>query len=134
MTFDDHRDRLERILYEWQERLKISHIDIEILWDEEPENEHALADIAPSDLYDRAEMRMAPGWTVHDVYELNCLVVHELMHVMFRDYDQSVRSASVSGALSMDVRSMWHDRCHDTNEALVDRLANRFVDLGGAVE
>lgn len=127
--------QLRRIVRTWQKRLKLEHFEIEVSLDEEPENPEALASCEPSDLYDYAQLRFRSDWPTHSLDYLNRIVVHELVHVMFRDYGQAIRSVGfASGGISPDVRSMWHDRCHDAEEAIVDRVANRLVELGGIVE
>lgn len=134
MTPAQQRRKLKRIIAEWCDRLSLNHYIIEVAWDEEPDDEEALASVSVSDLYDHATLRFASGWWDYDDRMVNRIVVHELVHIMFRDFGQAVRSVSYTGALSGDVVRLWHDRCHDTEEALVDRLANRLVDLGGIVE
>ena len=133
-TPKQHQARLARIISTWKARLALSHVVIDVIWEEDPENPDALASVDCSDLYDHAELRFRSDWTEHDLEMLNRIVVHELLHIMFRDYGQAVRSVNVTGSLSMDVRMLWHDRCHDAEEGLIDRLANRYVDLAGVVE
>jgi hypothetical protein len=125
--------KLERIVRTWQKRLMLEHFDIELDLQNEPEVEEALAAVTPSELYDMAVVQFRGDWQTHDLYQLNRIVVHELLHIMFRDYGMAVRSVSVTGSLSSDVRMLWHDRCHDAEEGLIDRLAQRLVDLGGVV-
>lgn len=134
MTSAQHKARIRRMVKTWRTRLMLDHVTIEIEWDEEPEDPEALASVYCSDMYDHATMRFRSDLTDYDTLEMNRIVVHELMHVMFRDYGQAVRAIDAVGALSSDVRYMWHTRCRDAEEGLVDRLANRFVELGGAVE
>lgn len=122
-----------RIIKTWQDRLALNHITLEIELGEGPEDEDALASVTPSDLYDYAKMRFRADWPEHGPFELNRIVVHELLHVMFRDYSAAARSIGIVG-LSGDARAIWYDRCHDAEEGLVDRLAHRFVELGGVVE
>jgi hypothetical protein len=134
VTAKQRQARLERIIKEWTRRLVLEHVDIQVLWDEVPENPDALASVEVSDLYDHAEIRFGPDWPDHDVQMLNRIVVHELLHILFRDFGTAIRSVEMTGALSSDVRLIWHDRCHDAEEGLIDRLANRFVSLGELVE
>lgn len=134
MTHAQQKKRLARIIRGWVRQLYMDHIVIDVEWGENPEDPDALASIYPHELYDHAIMRFREDWTEHDLDTLNRIVVHELLHVMFRDYGRAARSIAVTGAISTDVRILWHDRCNDAEEALVDRLANRLVDLGGVIE
>lgn len=133
-TLTQHRRRVGRLITEWRGRLALDHFVIDVIWSEEPENPDALASVEVSDLYDHAEMRFRGDFVDHDLEMLNRIVVHELLHILFRDMGQAVRSVGIVGALSSDVRILWHDRCHDAEEGLIDRLANRFVDMAGVVE
>ena len=128
------RQRLARIIAAWAGRLRLDAWDLEVLWDEEPEDPEALASVSPSDLYDQAQLRFRRDWMTHSNHELNRIVVHELMHVLFRDLGNAARSIHVTGCTTADARALWHDRCNDAEEGLIDRLANRFVELAGEVE
>ena len=134
MTKAQQKKRLIRVISTWRARLSLEHIVMEIEWDVEPEEPEALASVLPSDLYDHAILRFRDDWHEHDMEMLNRIVVHELLHILFRDFGNAIRSINVTGAISTDLKLMWHDRCIDAEEGLVDRLANRFVELGGIVE
>jgi len=134
MTKAQQKKRLIRVISTWRARLSLEHIVMEIEWDVEPEDADALASVLPSDLYDHAILRFRNDWHEHDMEMLNRIVVHELLHILFRDFGNAIRSINVTGAISTDLKLMWHDRCIDAEEGLVDRLANRFVELGGIVE
>jgi hypothetical protein len=134
MTPAQHERRLVRILKEWKKRLKLDAWEIHLLLHEQPEDPDAMASIEPSDLYDHAILRFRHDWPTHPIEELNHIVVHELLHIMFRDYSAAARSIGVTGALTADARALWYDRCRDAEEGLVDRLANRLVEQAGIVE
>lgn len=134
LTPAQHKRRLIRIVTIWRERLQMEHVVMEIEWGVEPEDPDALASVLPSDLYDHAILRFRSDWREHDLEMLNRIIVHELLHILFRDYGNAVRSIAVTGAISTDLKLFWHDRCMDAEEGLVDRLANRFVELAGMVE
>lgn len=134
MTPAQQKKQLTRIITTWRSRLALDHIVMDIEWGAEPDDPDALASVLPSDLYDHATLRFRDDWSEHDLEMLNRIVVHELLHILFRDFGNAVRSISVTGAISTDLRLLWHDRCMDAEEGLVDRLANRFVELGGIVE
>lgn len=125
---------LHRIIKTWQKRLKIEHIELDIDLDEEPDSEEALASVAPHELYDRAILRFAGSWVDHTPFELNRIVVHELLHIIFRDYSNAVTSIGQAGVLSFQVQALWNEQCKVTEEALIDRLAHRLVEVGGVVK
>ena len=134
MTYRQHQAQLRRIIKEWKKRLQLEHFTLTLEWDEEPEDMDALASIYVSESYDYATMRFRSDWTEHPVDELNRIVVHELMHILMHEYGMAARSIFVTGAIATDIRLLWSDRMHDAEERVVDRLANRLVDLGGVVE
>jgi hypothetical protein len=134
VTKAQHKAQLSRIIRIWRERLALEHVVLDVEWYEDPEDPDALASIYVSEYYDHATLRFAAGWEDYDATELNRIVVHELMHILMHDYSQAARSIAVTGAISTDMRLLWHDRCHDAEERVVDRLANRLVELGGVVK
>lgn len=134
LTRAQEKKRLIRIIGTWRARLSMDHVVLDLEWNVEPEDPDALASVLPSDLYDHAILRFRDDWHEHSMEMLNRIIVHELLHILFRDYGNAVRSINVTGAISTDLRLFWHDRCMDAEEGLVDRLANRFVELGGIVE
>jgi hypothetical protein len=123
-----------RVIREWRDRLGLWAWKIDVEWGVEPEDDAALASVGVSNLYDQATIRFSEGWEEMDAEEFNRVIVHELLHIMFRDYGQAVRSIDVTGELSPNTKVLWHDRCHDAEEGLIDRLAWRFVEGMGAVE
>lgn len=133
MTPAQKKKQLVRIISTWADRLKMHAWELDVEWGEDPDDEDALASVSPSDLYDYARLRFRSDWPTHGVDALNRIVVHELLHVLFRDYGNAIRSIGIVG-LSGDARAIWHDRCHDSEEGVIDRLANRFVEIGGVVE
>jgi hypothetical protein len=134
VTPAQQKRQLSRIVSTWRNRLALDHVVLEIEWGVDPDEPDALASVLPSDLYDHAILRFRDDWHEHELEMLNRIVVHELLHIMFRDFGNAIRSINVTGALSTDLRLLWHDRCMDAEEGLVDRLANRYVELGGIVE
>lgn len=126
--------KMLRTIRTWQKRLKLEHIKLDIKLDEEPEHPEALASVYPDALYDCATMLFRADWPTHEPFELNRIVVHELLHIMFRDFGRAVRSVGHAGILSHQVQVLWHEQCEDAEEGLIDRLAHRLVELGGVVK
>jgi hypothetical protein len=128
------KNQIRRIVKEWAGRLALGHYEISVEWDEEPDNEDAYASVEVSELYDQATIRFRKDFPEHDIFLKNRIVAHELIHILFHRYGMAVRSIGVTGCLSADARALWHDRCHDEEEATIDRIANRMVEIGGCVE
>lgn len=133
MTPAQQKKQMRRIVTGWAQALCLHAWTIQVAWDEEPEDEDAWASVEISDLYDQATIRFRKDWHDHDLYQKNRIVVHELLHILFRDYSAAARSIGIVG-LSADARAVWSDRCHDEEEGLVDRLANRFLEVAGVIE
>lgn len=125
---------LRRCVKTWQKRLALDHFALEIELDEPPEEADSLASMSISDQYDIAYIRFRGDWPEHDVEMLNRLVVHELLHIVFRDIDSSVHSLLCSGFMGRDAQHLWADRFNHAEEGAIDRLAWRFVELAGVVE
>lgn len=125
---------IERMLRTWKNRLALDAWRIDVVWDEEPDDEDAYASIECSDIYDEARLRFRNDFNSHDLFTKNRIIVHELMHIHFRTYGNAVRSIAITGNITGDARALWYDRCRDEEEGVVDRLANRFVELGGEVK
>jgi hypothetical protein len=114
VTPAQQKRQLSRIVSTWRNRLALDHVVLEIEWGVDPDEPDALASVLPSDLYDHAILRFRDDWHEHELEMLNRIVVHELLHIMFRDFGNAIRSINVTGALSTDLE-----------EGLVDALAMR---------
>lgn len=125
--------KMLRTISTWQKRLKLEHIKLDIKLDEDPEHPDALASVSPDALYDRAELQFRSDWREHEPFELNRIVVHELLHIMLRDFGRAVRSIGSAGILSHQVQVLWHEQCEEAEEGFIDRMAHRLVELGGVV-
>lgn len=55
------------------------------------------------------------------------VIVHELLHYLFRDYDEAARS--VMDMLTDPAEELYHERLKHEEEGLVDKLAIRIVAL-----
>jgi hypothetical protein len=124
---------LIRVIKTWKKRLALDHIDIDVDLVKAPENEEALASVSPHQMYDQAVMQFSGKWPEWNDFEVNRVVVHELLHILFRDYNNAVGSISQAGVLSYQVQALWNDRLEDAEEALIDRIAHRLVEVGGVV-
>lgn len=124
---------LQRVIKTWQKRLKLEHVLLDVDLTSEPDNEDALASVSPHEMYDRARMNFEGSWPNWTPFETNRIVVHELLHIMFRDYNNAVTGIGQAGVLSFQVQALWNESCNNAEEALIDRLAHRLVETGGVV-
>jgi hypothetical protein len=115
------RRQLECVVAAWQSRLKLESWRLRVVWDE-PCSPDADATMWRSNQYERAELRFTPGWPKWDREFANLIVAHEMCHLLTRDVEESMK-------ISRDgLGEFVQDR---EIEGLVDRLAHRFVELGG---
>lgn len=121
---------VERALRVWTDRLGLSHWDIRIDW-ETPAHEDSDAGTWRANQYDRAVMFLAPEWREWNQKRMNQLLVHELLHLYVRDVDVVLDVALTLA--SSAAREQLESRYFHEVEGLVDRLANRFVEIGGLV-
>lgn len=94
---------------------------------------NAIAAISPSEDYDRASMTFCPGWQEETPFELNRVVVHELLHVIFQQYTNAIKLVNEAGVLSHQLQVVWEEALQSNEESVIDKLANRFVEIGGVV-
>lgn len=110
----------------WTKRLAplgLSHWDFEVyVFDGDIEDSpgcDATADT--SDQYDSARLSFRADKVDRDVREVDQLVLHELIHVAMRDFDETVDL--VGWQLSIPVKSVWEQITDREREGLVERLA-----------
>ena len=114
------------LVVKWKKHLRLDHWLIEIV-DEEPDNPDALASVMPAESYDRATIRFAASWTEWPPSFAERVVVHELLHIVFRDLVEAEQS--IYDALSHDARVLYSRRLDHELEGVIDRLAERFVEV-----
>jgi hypothetical protein len=126
------RTQFERILRLWQKRLGLETWHLEVDW-EKPASEDADASTWRSNNYDRAILYLDPAWVSWErdrgIEFVHRIVVHELLHLVFRDVDELVDS--LDGQMHRDVCAMVDKRYHHEIEGLCDRLAYRLVGMVG---
>ena len=117
---------LEKRLRFWQRALKLDHwtIAFEVV-DECSTGPEASACVFRSNDYDTADVQVRADVADKSGFELDITIVHELLHILFRDYDEAVN----------DILSRLHDADHPVskarmaheNEGVIDRLARLLV-------
>lgn len=130
---EGQQDYVTRAIRVWSKRLKIQHVKVVLNFDEAPEDEDAIASVNPSSMYDYAMIRLSEDfWEEEELFEVNRVLVHELMHVMFRDTDTIFELALRQQ--SYDARGILQNQWTHATEAIVDRLAHRLVEGFGVVK
>lgn len=122
----------------WQQKLRflgIGSMQIKCvsLVDETPSGPHANASVSISDDYDKVHF-----WFTHHFVEgceteddLNVVIIHEWLHVAFRDHDKLVRD-TVDNWLAPHSRHDFEDRWEHEQEGLIERLAHTISDFVGS--
>ena len=110
----------------WKKNLRLDHWLIEISPDP-PYNDDALASVEPAESYDRATLRFSPGWEAWPDAFAERVIVHELLHIVFRDLVEAEQT--IYDALSHDARVLYSRRLEHELEGVIDRLAERFVEV-----
>jgi hypothetical protein len=121
--------QVEQLVTDWQQRLGLDRWKITHLWDV-PAPKVTNAIINRSHQYDTASLRLARGWETWPEFKLETTIVHELLHLHFRDIDQSIEA--VKGTLHPDAWTMVNARYEHEVEGLIDRLAHRLVEIAAA--
>lgn len=126
------KKQLERMTRIWQTRLGLQAWDVRLSF--APTAFARCEDDADATTwrqndYDRALIFPHSDWASWDDDRLNRLIVHELLHLVTRDLDRVI--ASVEEQIHADAWRMIDKRYDHEIEGVVDRLANRFVDLAG---
>lgn len=124
-----NKSEFKRVFNAWLKILRLTHWEIYFQWDDDPENDLALASVQVESDYDIAHVRLADGWRDWDTHTLNRVIVHELLHLHFRDYDDVLDTAIAPSAY--DSRELLRKMAHHELEGLIDRLAHCFVDAHG---
>ena len=128
--------QLQRIVDTWRDKLLaplgLSHWRIEAKIVDVPFGDEQYADsdaaIGCADDYDHAFLHVKRSAAERLTERgLNEVIVHELLHAVWRDLDQAVDS--IQDRLSPTEWNMWADRVRHEKEGVVDRLALAIVSL-----
>jgi hypothetical protein len=115
-----NRSDIEGYLAEWQTRLGLDHWKIEVKWDK-PASEDQDARVEMEDWYDTCTMHLASEWREWNVQKAQAIVVHELLHLVFRDLGGAVEA--VHALLGSEAKVLADARFQHEVEGVVERLA-----------
>ena len=108
----------------WIKRLGLEHWDIDFyVVDEIEDNPDAAAQCSPEDSYDKATILIKRDADE----ELDYLLVHELLHIHFRDLDQTAQG--MMGVLGFLLAEGYRKRWTHEEEGLIHRLTLLLMHL-----
>lgn len=108
------------LIPEWQ-------VDVEFPGHDDPDGSNE-ACVRRTDDYHRATMVIYKGWECFDDSKVECVIVHELIHVLFRDVD--VTLDFLEGSVHRDVMFIFRSAFKHASEGAVERLARFIVNRG----
>jgi hypothetical protein len=124
----------KRVRY-WQQRLEplgLRHWDVIVEVVEDDELEHgdsSEAEVTPSLLYDTARIQFRRGHQegVDGTRDIDSLIVHELLHLIFRDYESVIDM--VIQELGVTAKELTEKRLDHEIEGIIERLARTILAL-----
>lgn len=122
----------KRVLY-WQQKLSplgVGHWRVEVKIVAEPQGKpSSKACVKSSQLYDTCWMEFAADeLAIATARDIDETIIHEWLHVAFRDFDHAVREGIYSYFPS-PAEDAWEARVDHEREGVVDRLARTLISL-----
>ena len=117
---------IERLVSDWQKRLKLEHWSIKVDWSRSP-REDAYATTHRRIKYDIAEIYFDSEYRTWSKDFAEQLVVHELLHLTTRDLDQVI--GDLEDLLRLESFKLVEKRYDHEIEGVVDRFATIVVEL-----
>jgi alkylhydroperoxidase family enzyme len=122
MTLSD----ISALVEEWQEPLGLTTWDLTVELVANPGDEdNTLAACLPSGHYEQATLQFAEALLQHPPLRVESVVVHELLHLTFRDLSSVLQDAEEQ--LGPVAGPMFHNRTLHDFEALIDKLDTILV-------
>ena len=131
-TIQFRKKDIDKLIRVWKKRLRMDYFVVVFEPDEEPEGESNATIFQPTD-YQYAYLAMRPGWQTIDPLVMNVRIVHELLHLVFRDMDGVVKNY-LSKLLHNDAAMVVTEQYQHHNEGVIERLALILVDGYGVVK
>lgn len=123
---------IKKMLKVWQKRLEMQDIAIHFDPDEEPPESGANASIWMADDYHYGVLRLKSGWAYTAPWNVNQKVLHELMHVRLKPYDDVFDQ--LLEKLSPELREVFAETRRHVREGIVEYLANALLDAYGPIK
>lgn len=127
--------QLGRRVEYWQRKLHdlgLQNWDLNVSVVDEPEGRPGShASVTVSQHYDSAWIEFeADSLTELDQRNIDKIIVHELLHIIFRDYEAVIEEVSTD--LGMAQRMAWNNLREHEMEGVIERLARTIVTLHGS--
>lgn len=124
--------QLRRRVKMWQNtlpQLGVAHWTLDIHIVDAPDgNDGSAACVHAMSDYDHASMEFKRDWlNAHEEWtEIDRVIIHELLHLVFRDYDETI--ATIHSHLNTPVRAVWSLQVEHELEGVIQRVANALCD------
>jgi len=119
------KGKVERLVRDWQKRLKLDHWDVKVDWSRSP-REDCYATTFRRNQYDIAELCFDSEYKTWASDFTEKLIVHELLHLLTRDLDRVVND--LEEVMHLETFRLLDKRYEHEIEGVVDRLASCFVE------
>lgn len=124
----------KRVKY-WQETLfefGLIHWSIDVTIVDEPERRYeeapAVASVSASPHYDTAWIEFSSSWLADaDDLHLDKTIIHELLHIVFRDYEQ--HSEEVQSWMPPAAWLTWSKAMSHEQEGVIERIARAIAGM-----
>ena len=123
------KQEIERRVGFWQAVLNCEHVRVQVEVEDgpDPEDRNAYATCWPHPHYDQMKVVFRPRQFETAPRDLDEVVVHELLHFLFRDFVAAARSQEDAlGPVAEEQFDAWLE--HE-EEGLIDRLARLIVSI-----
>jgi hypothetical protein len=120
------QEQIEDLVARWVPRLSLTHWKLTVDWENAAEDCEAQVDWADS--YDEAVLHFAETHTDWTRDKAEHVVVHELVHLIFRDLQATAKAGRTP--LGLAARTVAEVAFEHELEGVVDRVAAALVALG----
>ncbi len=119
--------QLKKRVAVWQQRMNLQHWRLTVDITDEPRGKpSAAAGVTYSAFYDKADLEFQTELIAHEsVHEIDCTIVHELVHIQLRDLDQTLWS--ITAHLAAPAEDVYEKAIERATEGFVDRIARVIV-------
>lgn len=111
-------------------RLGVSHWTVECVIVDAPDgNDGSAACVHSMNDYDHALLEFKRSWLAEqeDWDTIDKVIIHEILHMVFRDYDEQIHS--VSSHLNTPVKVLWSQGINHELEGVIERVAQTIASL-----
>ena len=124
------KEQIEQRVTYWKGVLQCEHVRVYVEIEDGTNERGAYATCIPHPHYDQMRVVFKPEQFEQVPRDLDEVVVHELLHFLFRDYNAA--AAALEDEVGEGVQSVFADRLEHEEERVVDKLARVIVALDKA--